>query len=186
MNRPLRTIIEKVRYYEWAYGRLAESDSDIGVLGEYMVGRELKCLPKGGRRSQALYDLVTKEGVSIEVKTTTRWKNYPGGRKVRLWDVRDQLTAFAGKRPLAQIWIFLVADFPPDVAKQPSFNAFDLRWWTAYVDSGEHLRSLNPKQSITLRMLERLKVSACPLSSLRSRILDVSKTFAPTKDATND
>ena len=170
MNRPLKTILEKVRYYEWAYGRLAESDSDIGVLGEYLVGRTLNCLPKDGRKSPALYDLVTADGLTIEVKTTTCWKTFPNGRRYRTWDIKDQRTAFAGKRPLAQIWIFLIADFPPTVAKQPSFNAFDPRWWTAFAVSGEQLKSLHPKRSITLRMLESLNVRCVKLSELRSQI----------------
>ena len=28
----------RLAYYEWAYGRLAEPDSDIGILGEFMAG----------------------------------------------------------------------------------------------------------------------------------------------------
>lgn len=175
MNRPIKTLLEKIRYYEWAYGRLAETDSDIGVLGEYLVGRELNCLPKGGRKAQALYDLVTPDGVSIEVKTTSRWKKYPDGRKVRVWEVADQLTAFAGKRPLAQIWTFLVADFPPDVDKQSSFNAFDSRWWTVYVTTGERLRTLNPKRTITLNMLTRLHVPAHPLTDLKKLVVNQMK-----------
>lgn len=179
MNRPIKTILEKVRYYEWAYGRLAESDSDIGVLGEYLVGRALDCLPKDGRKSQALYDFVTADGLTIEVKTTTRWKTYPSGNRVRVWDVRDQRTAFAGKRPLAQIWIFLIGDFPPEGAKKPSFNAFDPSWWTVYAVSGERLRTLNPKTSITLRILERLNASPFTLSNLRRRVNELATTLNP-------
>lgn len=179
MNRPIKTILEKVRYYEWAYGRLAESDSDIGVLGEYLVGRALNCLPKDGRKSQALYDFVTADGLTIEVKTTARWKIYPRGDRIRSWNVQDQRTAFAGKRPLAQIWIFLIGDFPPGGAQKPSFNAFDPVWWTVYAVAGERLRTLNPKSSITLRMLERLNVTASPLSDLRRRVKNLAMTVNP-------
>ena len=56
--------IEKLRFYEWAYGRLAESDSDIGPIGEFMVGRILGCLHKA-RKVNDLYDLIAKDGTAI-------------------------------------------------------------------------------------------------------------------------
>lgn len=73
MRTTLAKMIDRVAYYEWAYGHLGEQDSDIGPVGEFLVGKLLKCLPKS-RSVNALFDLELKKGertIGIEVKTTS-------------------------------------------------------------------------------------------------------------------
>ena len=158
--------LEKLRFYEWAYGCLTESDSDIGVVGEYMVGRLLGCLG-GPRRAQAAFDLVAKDGTTIEVKTTSRRKRMPNGTTLLYWEIADQRTALDGKRPLADIWIFLHADFPPGRAR---VNALDVRWWRAWVATGEQVRAAGTKRSVTETTLKRMGVASVPFADLRAAL----------------
>ena len=161
--------LEKLRFYEWAYGRLAERDSDIGAVGEYMAGRLLGCLG-GPRRAQATFDLVAGDGTTIEVKTTSRRKRMPNGTDLLYWEITDQRTALDGKRPLADVWIFLYADFPDDRAR---VNALDVRWWCAWVATGEQVRAAGTKRSVTETTLKRMGVASVPLAGLRAAVAGV-------------
>ena len=161
--------LEKLRFYEWAYGRLAERDSDIGAGGESMIGRLLGCLG-GPRRAQAAFDLVAKDGTTIEVKTTSRRKRMPNGSTLLYWEIADQRTALDGKRPLADIWIFLHADFPSGRAR---VNALDVRWWRAWVATGEQVRAAGTKRSVTETTLKRMGVASVPFGDLRAAVAGV-------------
>ena len=61
----------KLAFYEWAYGRLAEADSDVGILGEFMCGLYVGGL-EARRREKAPCDLVASSGETVEVKTALR------------------------------------------------------------------------------------------------------------------
>ncbi|MDY3228138.1 MAG: hypothetical protein SOW92_00640 [Kiritimatiellia bacterium] len=154
--------IEKLRFYEWAYGRLAESDSDIGPIGEFMVGRILGCLHKA-RKVNDLYDLIAKDGTSIEVKTTTKRARMRNGEELYRWSITDQRTALDGKRGLAQRWYFLIAGFPTSARR---FNPLDAKWWRVYILTGEQVRSANVKRYLTESTMRRLGVSSVPLLSI--------------------
>ena len=161
----LAALVDRLSFYEWAYGHLAEGDSDIGAIGEFMVARTLGCLPPS-RKAQALYDLVTSGGVTIEVKTTSK-KSFPerAGGYYR-WSVKDQAECLAGRRPLAEVWVFLAAEFPPEAAATARFDVFDPRYWTAYVARGEAVRSLGASHSVSEKGLARLGVAPVPLAEL--------------------
>ena len=61
----------KLAFYEWAYGRLAEADSDVGILGEFLCGLYVGGL-ETRRREKAPCDLVASSGETVEVKTSLR------------------------------------------------------------------------------------------------------------------
>ena len=58
----------KLKFYEWAYGRLAEADSDVGILGEFMAGPYIGGL-EARRREKAPYDLVADDGTPSRSST---------------------------------------------------------------------------------------------------------------------
>lgn len=156
-------VVEKLRFYEWAYGRLAESDADIGAVGEYMVGRTLGCLHKA-RKVNDIFDLVADNGLTIEVKTTTRRVSCAGGLFYR-WDIKTQLSAIEGRRELARVWIFLAAEFPDEKAR---VNALDTRYWTASVLTGEAVRRAGVTHYVTEKTLARCGATTVPLAQLKS------------------
>ena len=168
----IQALIQRLRYYEWAYGHLGESDTDIGTIGEFMVGSLLSCLSPA-RKDHDVFDLITKSGISIEVKTTTRKVKSGSGSTYYRWHISDQKTALEGKRPLAAVWIFLIATFPASASSRRSFNAFDPRYWTAYIATGEQVRSTGFKDNLTESALKRLGLASFPLSELKKRFAAV-------------
>ena len=171
----IKALLQRIRYYEWAYGHLGESDTDIGTIGEFLVGSLLSCLPPA-RKDQDVFDLTTKSGVSIEVKATTHKVKSGSGLSYYRWHISDQRTALEGKRPLASVWIFLIATFPESASSRRSFNAFDPRYWTTYLATGEQVKSTGCKVNLTESALKRLGLASLPLTELKKRFVAVANT----------
>lgn len=57
MKLAIRRLADRVAFCEWAYGQLGESDSDVGVPGEFVVARALGCLsPKCAVNAVMLFE----------------------------------------------------------------------------------------------------------------------------------
>ena len=169
MNRitSLGKALQVLSFYRWAFGDLTESDSDVGILAEYLVGDILGCLPPT-RKDQAPFDLVMKDGTTIEVKCVTHRQVREGQKPVYRWDVSTQKEALKGNRPIADVWLFLVASFPRGASRTPrAFQAFDLSHWSCYMVSGERLRTAGCSSYVSESTLRRLGVESFPLRLLR-------------------
>ncbi len=173
MRTELAKLIDRVAYYEWAYGHLGESDSDIGVIGEFLVGKILKCLPKS-RSVNALFDLELKKGgrtIGIEVKTTSARTKKTERRSAKYeWKIKTQKACLAGTRDLAPIWIFLAADFPKAKAARRFFDPFDEKYWTVWVVTDEQMRAAQVKNRFSEATLARLGVKSGTLADLGNRL----------------
>jgi len=170
MRTKLRALGERIAYYEWAYGFLAEADSDIGPIAEWLIGRELDCLPKS-RSVNAKYDLVMKDGRTIEVKATSKKHKQSGGRSpVYRWDVGTQLASRPSASSLAQFWLFLIANFPDDAKSSRHFDVFDPKYWSVCIVTGEQLASSGIKSFVTESTLRRFEAEPIPLSELSKHI----------------
>ena len=167
---PLSKVLKTLSFYKWAFGDLTEQDSDIGMLAEYLVGDLLNCLPPS-RKVNALFDLITKSGVTIEVKATTHKLVREGKTPYYRWTVKTQSEALKGNRAIADVWVFLIATFPREISQTPRVvQAFDLRNWSAYVVSGEKLRTAGCTRYVSESTLRRLEVEAFPLGELKKRV----------------
>lgn len=164
----VKSLVKMARFYKWAFGDLTAADSDIGVIGEFMVGEALGCLP-AERKTQSPFDLVTKDGTTVEVKTTTTTVAQGKDRRVYRWYVNDQRTAIEGKRPLADMWVFLAAKFPEkgrtELARQ--LSVFDPKNWTCWVMTGEQVRESGCRTKISEATFERLGVKGERLEELK-------------------
>lgn len=164
---PLSKALQALSFYKWAFGDLTESDSDVGILAEYLVGDLLGCLPPS-RKVNAPFDLITKSGVTIEVKATTHKQTQKGSAPYYRWDVSTQSEALKGNRAIADVWVFLVADFPRATSVTPRVaQAFDLKNWTCYFVTGEQLRTAGCARFVSESTLRRLGVGAFPLGDLK-------------------
>jgi len=162
----LGKLLNVLSFYKWAFGDLTESDSDVGILAEYLVGDLLGCLPPT-RKDQAPFDLIMKEGTTIEVKCVTHKYVQTGRKPVYRWDVSTQREALKGNRRIADIWLFLIATFPREESRTPRVvQAFDYRNWTMYAVTGERLRASGCTKEVSESTLKRLGVSPHPLSQL--------------------
>ena len=166
----LGKALNVLSFYRWAFGDLTESDSDVGVLAEYLVGDLLGCLPPT-RKEQAPFDLITKSGVTIEVKATTHKYAREGRTPYYRWEVKSQSEALKGNRPIADYWLFMIASFPRETSRTPRVvQAFDLKNWKVYVVTGEKLRTAGCTRYISESTLRRLGVEPIPLKDLNHEI----------------
>lgn len=167
---PLSKALQALSFYKWAFGDLTESDSDVGILAEYLVGDILNCLPPT-RKVQAPYDLIMNDGTTLEIKATTHKREKKGRTPYYRWDVSTQSEALKGNRSIADYWVFLIATFPREISQAPRVvQAFDLRNWSAYVVSGEKLRTAGCARYVSESTLKRLDVEPIPLSELKKSI----------------
>ena len=170
---PLSKALQALSFYKWAFGDLTEQDSDIGILAEYLVGDLLGCLPPT-RKVNAPFDLITKSGVTVEVKATTHKYAQKGRTPYYCWDVSTQSEALKGNRPIADYWIFLIATFPRETSRSPRIaQAFDLKNWCCYLDTGEQLRNVGCMRYVSESTLRRLGCEPFPIGELKKRTLAV-------------
>ena len=129
---------------------------------------QIRLLRRGGLgcKSSVSSCRSNKDGLNLEVKTTSK----PDGRGVYIWKISDQRTALEGKRPLADVWIFLKARFPADAAERRAFDPFESKYWTCAVLSGEKLRASGLVRKLRESTLVRLGASFCPLDGLGKAI----------------
>ena len=162
-------LLKVLSFYKWAFGDLTESDSDVGILAEFLVGDLLGCLPPT-RKEKAPFDLKTKSGVTIEVKATTHRQEWKGKASYYRWSVRTQSEAMKGNRTIADVWVFLIATFPrPTSCTSSVARAFDLKNWSCYLVSGEQLRTAGCMRNVSEATLRRLGLEPFPLGELKKR-----------------
>ena len=168
---PIVKLLKALAFYKWAFGDLTDQDSDIGMLAEYLVGDLLGCLPPT-RKVNAPFDLIMKDGKTIEVKATTHKREKKGRTPYYCWNVSTQAEALKGNRPIADYWVFLIASFPREISRTPRLvQAFDLKNWKVYVVSGEKLRSSGCTNYISESTLRRLEVEAVPLKEVKKCLI---------------
>ncbi len=167
----LGKLLNVLSFYRWAFGDLTEQDSDIGMLAEYLVGDLLGCLPPT-RKVNAPFDLIMKDGKTIEVKATTHKYTRKGKTPYYRWKVSTQSEALKGNREIADYWLFLIATFPRETSRTPRLvQAFDLKNWKVYVVTGEKLRSSGCTNYISESTLRRLEVEAVPLKEVKKCLI---------------
>ena len=160
-------LLNALSFYKWAFGDLTDSDSDIGALAEYLAGDLLGCLPPS-RKVNAPFDLQTKSGVTIEVKATTHKQTRKGRTPYYRWDIKTQAESLKGNRPLADVWIFLIATFPGATSDMSRVaQAFDLKNWTCCLVTGEQLRTAGCTWYVSESTLRRLGIEPFPLGELK-------------------
>ncbi len=167
----LGKLLNVLTFYKWAFGDLTEQDSDIGMLAEYLVGDLLGCLPPT-RKVRAPFDLIMKNGTTLEVKATTHKREKKGRAPYYCWDVSTQSEMLKGNRPIADYWVFLIANFPRETSRTPRVvQAFDLKNWKCYVVPGEQLRTAGCTRYVSESTLRRLEVEAVPLKEVKKCLI---------------
>jgi hypothetical protein len=167
---PISSLLKVLSFYRWAFGDLTDQDSDIGMLAEYLVGDILNCLPPT-RKVQAPFDLIMKNGTTLEIKATTHKREKKGRAPYYCWDVSTQSEMLKGNRPIADYWVFLIATFPRETSRTPRVvQAFDPKNWQCYVVSGEKLRTAGCTKYVSESTLKRLEVEPIPLKALNHEI----------------
>lgn len=173
-------------FWTWAFGDLCDDDLK-GIFAEWLVMRLLE-IPNVRRVSWANSDIITPEGVRIEVKASSYWQSwklldefgaarvtplYPISDKTRITfsglKARDAITVPDSSKPKllkSHIYVFAFQN-EKDIER---WNAMDLSQWEFYALPMKRLQQLG-WNSISLTLL---RSEQSPLSA--SAFVDAAKT----------
>jgi hypothetical protein len=171
-----------LEFWQWAYGDLLDDDVK-GAFAEWLVHKLLDVVTPR-RVSWANSDVITPEGVRIEVKSTSFWQSWKllderglpepvpkhaltaDACKIRFSGLkaRDSTAVPDSSKPKSfksDLYVFAFQNNP----NPATWNAFDLRQWEFYLASAENLRKLG-WESISLATLRTkfTRLSASELS----------------------
>jgi len=123
-------------FWQWSASDLM-SNVTRGVLAEYLVARALDADPEGVRDDWAAYDLMTKDGIKVEIKSSAylqSWHQKDFSRisfivpKTRAWDPTTGRTEETPARQ-AEVYVFALLDHKDKQTVEP----MDVGQWTFYV-----------------------------------------------------
>lgn len=151
--------IDKDDFWQWAYSDFL-SNAQRGVLAEYIVGKALNCL-KENRVEWDAHDLVTQDGIKIEVKSAAYVQSWQQERLSDLrFDIARKQSWFAEtntfsdtlERP-ADVYVFCVLA----EKERQKIDPLDLHQWLFIVLPAETINNkLGEQKSVGLVTLERI------------------------------
>ncbi len=176
-GRPLEFNV--LEFWQWLVSDLV-SNATRGRLAEFLVAKALGVCVTAPRDEWAACDLLTPEGVKVEVKSSAYLQSWFQKRcssiifsvsKARAWDPEtSQLAACAGRE--ADVYVFALLAHKEKLTLDP----FDLDQWEFYVlpttTLNERARS---QHSITLQSLLKLEAGPVRYADLRARVLSAAK-----------
>jgi hypothetical protein len=166
-------------FWQWSASDLL-SNATRGIVAEYLVARALDADPNGVRDEWAAYDLTTKDGTKIEVKSSAYLQSWYQGKlsrisfvvpKTRAWDPLTNLLAEQPARK-ADVYIFALLAHQDKQTVQP----LDVSQWIFYVLPTSVLDGRARSQhSITLATLCKLCEQSVGYQDLRGAVEEAAK-----------
>lgn len=159
-NQPLDMTL--LNFWQWFTSDLA-SNATRGILAEYIVAKALG-ITDGVRGEWDAYDLVTKSGVKIEVKSAAYLQSWYqkklsvisfGIRPTRMWDANTNELSKELKRQ-ANIYVFSVLN----PKEKDSLDPLNLDQWDFYIILASVLDKKFPSQR-SVRLASLLKLNPC-------------------------
>ena len=123
-------------FWQWAYSDIA-NNTNRGILAEYIVAKALGSRERV-RVNWAIYDVDSKRGVKVEVKSAARLQSWAQEKpstirfdiaKVRGWDPDTQEYIDEPQRH-AEVYVFCLLAYDED---KKLLNPLDLSQWEFYV-----------------------------------------------------
>lgn len=162
-------------YWKWAHNLLLDN-AERGVFAEFLVANAIK--NKGrGRVNWRKYDLITKEGITIEVKSASyiqAWGQNDlsyiqfGIKKTKGYN-NDTGVYDKEKKRQADIYVFCLLN----EIRQDKIDVTDTNQWKFYVLSSKSINENNKysnAQSIGIKGLEILGAVCCKYENLYESI----------------
>jgi len=152
--------IDLLSFWQWSASDLV-NNTMRGILAEYIVGTALN-LTNGVRTEWDAFDLLTKDGIKIEVKSAAYLQSWAHKklsdikfsiRQTKLLDAPTKELASELKRR-ADIYVFCILHHQ----EQESLNPLNLEQWTFYILPSSTLNETFPTQK-TLGLSSLLKLS---------------------------
>ena len=176
-GKPLRSTI--LGFWRWSESDLADN-ATRGVLAEYLVALALGCETEP-RRSWDTFDLVSPEGVKVEIKSASPWQSW----------YQERPSALSFRIPPTHGWSEDTGKFAPDArrhadayvfailasTRKADLNPLDLGQWTFHVLPTRVLDERIPAQkSIALSRLRELGAVECCFEELGRVIEDCRRS----------
>ncbi len=146
-----------------------------GILAEYIVGLALGCTAQGTRREWDAADLVTADGVKVEVKSAAYLQTWTQERLSRIsfgiqpttgWDATTNTVSEARQRQ-ADVYVFAVLT---NITKR-TVDPLDLDQWDFHVLPTARLNEAVPqKRTISLARLLALHPTTAGFGALREAV----------------
>ena len=172
-----------IDFWRWAYSDLV-SNATRGALAEYLVACALD-IHHTERISWDKYDLLTNEGIAIEVKTSgylQTWKQNSlskptfGIQPTYGWDSKSNEYDKEQKRQ-SDIYVFCLHKH----TDQATINPLLLSQWEFYLMPTNVLNEkFGSQKTVTLSALKKAGAEVCEYENLRSRILELFPNKYPT------
>lgn len=165
-------------FWQWSTSNLL-SNATRGIVAEYIVARALD-VDEGVRDEWAAYDLRTKDGIKVEVKSSAFVQSWHQDRlsrvsfvvpKTRAWDPSTNAMADLPVRQ-ADVYVFALLAHQDKQTVEP----LDVSQWTFYVVPTSVLDGRRRSQhSITLSPLCKLCSRAVSYHELRMAVQDAAR-----------
>lgn len=164
-------------FWSWAYSDLL-GNTERGALAEYIVACALG-IQNQERITWDKYDLLSPEGIAIEVKTS----GY-----LQTWEQKDLSKPIFGiqptlgwnsktneydkiKRRQAEIYVFCLHKH----VEQETANPLDLNQWNFYLLATKILNEkIGYQKSISLSSLLKIGAIPCPFAELHKKIIELA------------
>ncbi|MGB8226506.1 MAG: hypothetical protein WCE45_06560 [Sedimentisphaerales bacterium] len=168
-------IVTLLDFWKWS-GSDVTTNTTRGILAEFIVAMALR-QHKGIRMPWNAFDLLSKEGIKIEVKSAAYIQSWHQQnfskiafsiRPARAWSSETNQLADEQKRQ-AEIYVFALLKYLDKL----TINPLDLNQWTFFVISTKRLEKTFPKaKSISLKKLQnKLQPTECSYKRLRKYII---------------
>ena len=148
--------IDVLSFWQWSSSELL-GNTLRGVLAEFIVASTIDGVDKP-RDEWDPYDLETKNGLKIEVKSSSYFQSWQQKRKSTInfgiQPTEDEYSGSGIKERRADLYVFCVLAYEEDDGK---VNPLDLSQWDFYVLETKVLNEKVPTQkSIGLKSLQKL------------------------------
>jgi len=166
-------VSDVLAFWQWAYSELA-GNTERGALAEYLIACALG-IENEPRISWDRYDLLSNEGVSIEVKASGYFQTW---EQDKLSDIQFGISETRGwnsttneysseKMRQAKIYVFCVHNHKD----QPTINPLYISQWDFYVLPTEVLnKKTGSQKTIGLSALIKLGAQKCDFKDLKREI----------------
>lgn len=168
------TVSDVNGFWRWAYSNIIDN-AERGAFAEYLVACALGISDKV-RVNWDKYDLVSPEGISVEVKTSGYIQSWEQERLSNItfgiqptygWDSNTN-TYSTEKVRQADVYVFCVHKH----TEQDTINPLDISQWDFYVMSTDVLnREAGNKRSATLNSLMRMGAEKCDFNMIHEKVL---------------
>ncbi|MDR0521582.1 MAG: hypothetical protein LBH00_06990 [Planctomycetaceae bacterium] len=160
-------------YWAWAHSEL-NSNTERSKLAEFLVALAMQCTDTPSRAQQS-YDILTKEGIKIEVKTSAYLQTWEQRNSSSInFDIAS--SSGTGKsdpeyKRQADVYVFCVEKHQD---KEP-LNPLDVDQWDFYPVSTEVLNTeFGEQESVAYPLLQLTGMKPCRFAELRDAVLTLA------------